>query len=88
MDPVQEYYIQTVGKKVEGLRAALQQADCELLGSLLHKIAGSAGGFGYHELSRKARLAEVRAKASSGAVMDPELESEVFSVIRLLETLS
>ena len=87
MDSVQEYYAKTAPSKAADLEKAVGDCDRDELGRKLHKIAGSAGGFGYAELSRVARQAELLAKKAPGTELDEELQCATAAVIGMLKKL-
>ncbi len=75
---LQEKYLSSLPGKVENLQDRFQQKDITGLCSALHKLTGSAGMYGFNELSERARELNLALTASEGEEAD--IESVIDSI--------
>lgn len=72
------------------LGASVDSAACETAHRQVHSLIGSSGTYGFHELSRVARLAEaiLRDSLESGAPPSPERQTRLRELVAMLGTLA
>ncbi len=49
-------YLSSFPVKLEGIKNAYEKKDIELVHDLVHKLAGSSGGYGFDEISHHCRI--------------------------------
>ena len=80
-DSLLRSFVQSLPSKVAAIRTAME-TDPGAAAALLHKLQGSAGGYGYPSISRA--VSELEKKVKSG-VSAPELAGDVEGLEVLVE---
>ncbi len=78
-------YLSSFPTKLEGIRNAQEKQDMELAHDLIHKLAGSSGGYGFDEISLQCKniLLQLH-KSKDSATKD--IEKAIEQLLVLLST--
>jgi HPt (histidine-containing phosphotransfer) domain-containing protein len=74
------------GDRAEKLRSAMASGDAAALAAVAHDLAGSAGLFGFEELSREAQTCELAARKPGAS--DDELRLRGAALLRELTKIA